>query len=102
MAIPSPLPSRPTVAATLTLTAVTGLVDTFSYLHLGHVFVAYMTGNVIFLGIGLRPGSHLLIAASATSAVALAALLTASVATAFAAVGHEKTPSPDESVLGVL
>ncbi len=31
------------------LTAVTGLVDAFSYLMLGHVFVANMTGNVVFL-----------------------------------------------------
>lgn len=31
------------------LTAVTGLVDAFSYLALGHVFVANMTGNVVFL-----------------------------------------------------
>ncbi|MFE9763961.1 YoaK family protein [Streptomyces sp. NPDC005808] len=34
----------------LTLTVVTGLVDAFSYLLLGHVFVANMTGNVVFLG----------------------------------------------------
>jgi uncharacterized membrane protein YoaK (UPF0700 family) len=32
------------------LTFVTGLVDAFSYLLLGHVFVANMTGNVVFLG----------------------------------------------------
>jgi uncharacterized membrane protein YoaK (UPF0700 family) len=31
------------------LTMVTGLVDSFSYLVLGHVFVANMTGNVVFL-----------------------------------------------------
>jgi uncharacterized membrane protein YoaK (UPF0700 family) len=31
------------------LTVVTGLVDAFSYLELGRVFVANMTGNVIFL-----------------------------------------------------
>jgi uncharacterized membrane protein YoaK (UPF0700 family) len=35
------------------LTVVTGLVDAFSYLRLAHVFVANMTGNVIFLGFGL-------------------------------------------------
>ena len=35
------------------LTVVTGLVDAFSYLSLGHVFVANMTGNVVFLGFGL-------------------------------------------------
>jgi uncharacterized membrane protein YoaK (UPF0700 family) len=32
------------------LTAVTGVVDAVSYLGLGHVFVANMTGNVLFLG----------------------------------------------------
>jgi uncharacterized membrane protein YoaK (UPF0700 family) len=32
------------------LTAVTGLVDAVSYLALGHVFVANMTGNIVFLG----------------------------------------------------
>ena len=31
------------------LTLVTGLIDAFSYLVLGHVFVANMTGNVVFL-----------------------------------------------------
>ncbi|RNF77867.1 YoaK family protein [Streptomyces botrytidirepellens] len=37
----------------LTLTVVTGLVDAVSYLGLGHVFVANMTGNVVFLGFAL-------------------------------------------------
>ena len=32
------------------MTVLTGLVDSFSYLLLGHVFVANMTGNVVFLG----------------------------------------------------
>jgi uncharacterized membrane protein YoaK (UPF0700 family) len=35
------------------LTVVTGLVDAASYLRLGHVFVANMTGNVVFLGFAL-------------------------------------------------
>jgi uncharacterized membrane protein YoaK (UPF0700 family) len=35
------------------LTLVTGLVDAFSYLVLGHVFVANMTGNIVFLGFAL-------------------------------------------------
>ena len=34
----------------LLLTIVTGLVDAVAYLRLGHVFVANMTGNVVFLG----------------------------------------------------
>ncbi|MDX6354919.1 MAG: hypothetical protein QOF98_1822 [Streptomyces sp.] len=67
MAVPSPLSRRPTVAALLVLTAVTGLIDTFSYLRLGHVFVAYMTGNVLFLGISLTASAHLSATGSATA-----------------------------------
>jgi uncharacterized membrane protein YoaK (UPF0700 family) len=37
----------------LILTFVTGLVDAVSYLNLGHVFVANMTGNIVFLGFAL-------------------------------------------------
>ncbi len=35
------------------MTLITGLVDAFSYLVLGHVFVANMTGNVVFLAFAL-------------------------------------------------
>jgi uncharacterized membrane protein YoaK (UPF0700 family) len=35
------------------MTLVTGLVDAFSYVVLGHVFVANMTGNVLFLAFAL-------------------------------------------------
>jgi uncharacterized membrane protein YoaK (UPF0700 family) len=35
----------------IVLTVVTGLVDAVSYLELGHVFVANMTGNVVLLGL---------------------------------------------------
>jgi uncharacterized membrane protein YoaK (UPF0700 family) len=64
MAVSSPLISRQTVAALLTLTAVTGLVDAVSYLRLGRVFVANMTGNVVFLGFTADPHSGLSAAAS--------------------------------------
>ncbi|MFD7159084.1 DUF1275 family protein [Kribbella sp. NPDC059898] len=37
----------------LVLTVVTGLVEAFSYLSLGHVFVANMTGNVVFGGFAI-------------------------------------------------
>jgi uncharacterized membrane protein YoaK (UPF0700 family) len=37
----------------LVLTTVSGLVDAISYLKLGHVFVANMTGNVVFIGFAL-------------------------------------------------
>jgi len=39
------------------MTLVTGLVDAFSYLVIGHVFVANMTGNVVFLAFALA-GEH--------------------------------------------
>ncbi len=48
----------------LLLTVVTGLVDAASYLNLGHVFVANMTGNVIFLGFALAGAPGLSIPAS--------------------------------------
>ncbi|MGW1773950.1 YoaK family protein [Streptomyces sp. NPDC002104] len=37
----------------IVLTFVSGVVDAVSYLGLGHVFVANMTGNVVFLGFAL-------------------------------------------------
>jgi uncharacterized membrane protein YoaK (UPF0700 family) len=37
----------------IVMTLVTGLVDAFSYLVLGHVFVANMTGNVVFIAFAL-------------------------------------------------
>ena len=40
-------------------TLVTGVVDAVSYLGLGHIFVANMTGNVAFLGIALTGGKGL-------------------------------------------
>ena len=46
------------------LTFVTGVVDAASYLKLGHVFVANMTGNVVFLGFALAGGAGLSTAAS--------------------------------------
>jgi uncharacterized membrane protein YoaK (UPF0700 family) len=47
------------IGGLLVLTAVTGLIDAVSYLRLGHVFVANMTGNVVFVGFALAPGSGL-------------------------------------------
>jgi uncharacterized membrane protein YoaK (UPF0700 family) len=61
----------------LLLTVVTGLVDAFSYLVLGHVFVANMTGNVIFAGFGIAgaPGFSLTATAVAVAAFAAGAIL---------------------------
>ena len=41
------------------LTIVTGIVDAVAYLKLGHVFVANMTGNVVFLGFAAAGASGL-------------------------------------------
>lgn len=41
------------IGALLGLTFVTGIIDAVSVLSLGHVFVANMTGNVVFLGFAL-------------------------------------------------
>ncbi|MFE0043413.1 YoaK family protein [Streptomyces albireticuli] len=41
------------------LTVVTGIVDAVSFLGLGHVFVANMTGNVVFLGFALAGAANL-------------------------------------------
>jgi uncharacterized membrane protein YoaK (UPF0700 family) len=56
----------------LVLTVVTGLVDATSYLRLGHVFVANMTGNVVFLGFAIAGAKGL---SAARSLIALAAFL---------------------------
>jgi uncharacterized membrane protein YoaK (UPF0700 family) len=63
-------------------TAVTGLVDAFSYLVLGHVFVANMTGNVVFLAFSLAgapgfsaPDSLIAIAAFAVGAIVSSKLM---------------------------
>jgi uncharacterized membrane protein YoaK (UPF0700 family) len=55
MPVDSPVSERLTVASLLLLTFATGLVDAISVLVLGHVFVANMTGNVIFLGFWFVP-----------------------------------------------
>ncbi|MGV0794833.1 YoaK family protein [Mycolicibacterium sp. XJ1819] len=57
MAVESPVSQRLTVISLLSLTFATGLIDAVSVLVLGHVFVANMTGNVIFLGFWFVPHS---------------------------------------------
>jgi uncharacterized membrane protein YoaK (UPF0700 family) len=59
MPVASPVSERSTVAALLLLTFATGLADAISILVLGHVFVANMTGNVIFLGFWLAPKTNI-------------------------------------------
>src|SRR5579862_7018229 len=56
----------------LVMTVVTGAVDAVSILRLGHVFVANMTGNVVFLGFALAGAPGFSVSASL---VALGAFL---------------------------
>ncbi len=61
----------------IALTCVTGVVDAASYLRLGHVFVANMTGNIVFLGFALAGAGGLSIA---TSLIALGSFLAGALA----------------------
>jgi len=61
----------------IALTLVTGVVDAASYLKFGHVFVANMTGNVVFLGFALAGAQGL---SSVTSLVALGSFLVGALA----------------------
>jgi hypothetical protein len=60
-------PDGPLPPLLLALTVVTGLVDATSDLKLGHVFVANMTGNVVFLGFGIAGAGGISIWASLTA-----------------------------------
>ena len=61
------------------LTLVSGLVDAVSYLGLGHVFVANMTGNVVFLGFVAGGAADI---SAALSLVAIAAFALGALAAA--------------------
>ena len=68
----------PLVPLLIVLTLLTGVVDATSYLSLGHVFVANMTGNVVFLGFAIAGAGGLSVA---SSLIALAAYLAGLAAT---------------------
>jgi len=73
----APTPDRLLPALLLALTAVTGFVDAVSYLALGHVFTANMTGNVVFLGfaIAAAPGLSIGRSGAALGAFAIGATI---------------------------
>ncbi|RKT19194.1 uncharacterized membrane protein YoaK (UPF0700 family) [Streptomyces sp. 1114.5] len=119
----------PLVPMLLVLTVVTGVVDAVSYLELGHVFVANMTGNVVFLGFALAGAANFSATASLaalvafllgamagghltrrlpghrghllTAAVAVQAVLLAGATVLAAAVGHSSDPAR-YSLIGLL
>jgi uncharacterized membrane protein YoaK (UPF0700 family) len=63
----------PLPALLLVLTGVTGVVDAVSFLKLGHVFVANMTGNVVFIGFAIGGAADLSIFASLVAIAAFVA-----------------------------
>jgi uncharacterized membrane protein YoaK (UPF0700 family) len=71
--VESPVSQRLTVTALMLLTFATGLVDAVSVLELGHVFVANMTGNVVFLGFWLAPRTVIDVTAALVSFVSFLA-----------------------------
>jgi uncharacterized membrane protein YoaK (UPF0700 family) len=64
---------HPLTLALLALTFTTGIIDGVSYLGLGHVFSANMTGNIVLLGFGIAGAGGLPVVAPLVS---LAAFLT--------------------------
>ena len=58
---------HPLARALLVLTFTTGLVDAVSYLGLGRVFTANMTGNIVFLGFGIAGSGGLPVVAPLVS-----------------------------------
>lgn len=61
---------HPLARALLVLTFTTGLVDAASYLGIGHVFTANMTGNIVFLGFGIAGAGGLPVLAPMVSLAA--------------------------------
>jgi uncharacterized membrane protein YoaK (UPF0700 family) len=75
------------------LTVVTGLVDAFSYLVLGHVFVANQTGNVVFFAFALA-GALLVLHVHIVYPLVIALVILAAVAIiAVARAGNPRTPA---------
>ncbi|MCW3068711.1 MAG: hypothetical protein JWL67_1336 [Solirubrobacterales bacterium] len=61
---------HPLTRTLLVLTFTTGLVDAVSYLGLGHVFTANMTGNIVLLGFGIAGSGGLPVVAPLISLAA--------------------------------
>ena len=70
------LDSRRNVALACTLSALAGYIDGIGFLHLGGLFVSFMSGNSTRLGVSLAQGNWL----SAATAVGLIALFVAGAA----------------------
>jgi len=76
----------------MVMTVVTGFVDAVSYVGLGHVFTANMTGNVVLLGFAISGAPRLSIARAFTSLVSflLGALAGGRIGVRMAAAPHHR------------
>ena len=68
----TPEASSPLIVALFGLTFVTGVIDAVSFLGLGHVFTANMTGNVVLLGFALGGTADLSVGRSLAALCAFA------------------------------
>src|SRR5438309_8098668 len=73
-------------------TAVTGLIDAVSFISLGHVFTANMTGNVVFLGFAAAgaPGLSVTRSLAALAAFLLGALIGGLMAASLAPISSHR------------
>jgi uncharacterized membrane protein YoaK (UPF0700 family) len=62
--------ARPSIL--ISMTAVTGMVDAVSFLALGHVFTANMTGNIALLGFAIGGAAGLSVSGSLMSLICFA------------------------------
>jgi uncharacterized membrane protein YoaK (UPF0700 family) len=83
---------NPVLSILLAMTAVTGVVDAVSFLNLGHIFTANMTGNVVFLGFALGGAPDI---SMTRSLLALGLFLTGAV------LGGRMSQNPDVKRSGV-
>jgi uncharacterized membrane protein YoaK (UPF0700 family) len=89
---------HPLTRTLLVLTFTTGLIDAVSYLGLGHVFTANMTGNIVLLGFGIAGSSGLPVVAPLVSLAAF--LLGAGAGGVLAARLADRHPRHLASALG--
>jgi uncharacterized membrane protein YoaK (UPF0700 family) len=73
-------------------TAVTGLVDAVSYIGLGHIFTANMTGNIVLIGFAFAgvPGLSALRSLTALAAFLVGALIGGRLATTLAPLSSNR------------
>ena len=86
----APEAASPLVVALFGLTFVTGIIDAVSFLGLGHVFTANMTGNVVLFGFALGGSADLSVG---RSLAALCAFATGSVVGGRLTNERQRTPA---------